>query len=156
MKTILMVCLGNICRSPLAEGILRKKLSEHGIEALIDSAGTSGYHAGENPDQRSIANAKKNGVDISKLISRQFTQADFDRFEHIFVMDQNNYKDVIALARNENDKKKVNMILNMVEPGRHQPVPDPYFGGEDGFQAVHELLDEACEIIASKLKQNNL
>lgn len=149
-----MVCLGNICRSPLAEGILRQKAEKENISLIIDSAGTSNYHTGENPDSRTIANAKKNGVDVSNLKARQFKVADFDSFDHIFVMDSNNYNDVIALARNEKDKTKVEMILNRVYPNSNMNVPDPYFGGEQGFENVFILLDKACDVIIESFKQN--
>lgn len=154
MTTVLMVCLGNICRSPLAEGILRQKAEKENITLKIDSAGTSNYHTGEHPDSRTIANAKKNGVDVSKLKARQFKVADFDSFDHIFVMDSNNYNDVIALARNEKDKAKVEMILNRVYPNSNMNVPDPYFGGEQGFENVFILLDKACDVIIESFKQN--
>lgn len=151
MQKILMVCLGNICRSPLAEGILREKTNQLGISVLIDSAGTSNYHIGEHPDKRTVANALKHGVDISKLKGRQFTTADFDQFDTIFVMDSSNYANVIALARNENDIKKVELILNRLHPNENRAVPDPYFGGEQGFEDVFVLLDRVCSQIASRL-----
>ena len=152
MQKVLMVCLGNICRSPLAEGILRDKTNKLDIQIFIDSAGTSNYHIGQHPDKRTIANALKNGIDISKLKGRQFSEADFDEFDIIFVMDSSNFTNVISLARNENDKKKVELILNRVHPNSNMPVPDPYFGGEEGFQTVFDLLDNACEKIAQSLK----
>ncbi len=153
MKSILMVCLGNICRSPLAEGILRSKAEKYGIKIRIDSAGTSNYHIGEQPDKRTIANALKHGVDLSKLKGRQFTTKDFDDFDIIFVMDSSNYTNVTALARNENDKNKVELILNRQFPDSNKPVPDPYFGGEQGFEDVYNLLDEVCENIITSLKK---
>lgn len=153
MKSVLMVCLGNICRSPLAEGILRSKTQQLNLEIHIDSAGTSNYHIGQPPDKRSIANAKKHGIDISKLKARQFEIEDFDNFDFIFVMDTSNYSDVLALARNENDKQKVDLILNKLNPN-NQSVPDPYFGGEAGFEHVFQLLDNACERIVKSLKDN--
>lgn len=155
MNCVLMVCLGNICRSPLAEGILRSKIEKLHLNILIDSAGTSNYHIGQNPDKRSILNAKKHGIDISKLKARQFTVEDFDKFNLIFVMDTSNYSDVVSLARNEFDKQKVDLILNKINPDSNKPVPDPYHGGEDEFENVFELLDEACEIIAQSLKKIN-
>src|SRR3989338_4814627 len=103
----LMVCLGNICRSPLAEGILRDKAEKLNLDITIDSAGTSNYHIGQHPDNRTVLNAKQHGIDISKLKGRQFQVEDFDKFDTIFVMDSSNYSDVISLARNENDKSKV-------------------------------------------------
>jgi protein-tyrosine phosphatase len=152
---ILMVCLGNICRSPLAEGVLRAKLKERGVENVnVDSAGTSSYHIGDAPDERTIANAKKHGVEISHLKARQFTVNDFDQFNRIYVMDSSNLINVLALARNEEDKKKVEMILNIIHPGQDMAVPDPYFGGEQGFENVFQLLDKACEGIVNDLIYN--
>ena len=147
---ILMVCLGNICRSPLAEGIMRSKLSE---DFTVDSAGTGGWHAGELPDKSSIATAKNRGLDITNQRARQFKKSDFDTFDHIFVMDNSNYKDVLALAPNEEAKSKVKLILNELFPNENIDVPDPYYGGEDGFENVYEMLDQACEEIARKLKR---
>jgi protein-tyrosine phosphatase len=155
MTKILMVCLGNICRSPLAEGILREKTKAAGIDVYIDSAGTSNYHTGEHPDKRTILNAKQHGVDLSQLKARQFTAEDYDAFDTIFVMDSSNYSDVISLSRNNDDKKKVELILNRVYPGSNMSVPDPYFGGEQGFENVFILLDKACEIIVDALQSIN-
>lgn len=147
---ILMVCLGNICRSPLAEGILRSKLSENFI---VDSAGTGGWHAGELPDKRSIAIARLKGLDISNQRARQFKISDFTTFDHIFVMDNTNYKEVLALAPNEATKSKVKLILNEIFPNDNIDVPDPYYGGVDGFENVYNMLDQACDEIARKLKK---
>ena len=149
MTKILMVCLGNICRSPLAEGILKSKLPKDRF--IIDSAGTSNYHIGNSPDRRSVAVAKKYGIDISNLKGRQFNVNDFDAFDLIYVMDQSNYNHVISLVRNEEDKEKVKFILNEIYPDQDYDVPDPYYGGEYGFESVFKMLDEACSIIASKL-----
>ncbi|KAF9660339.1 low molecular weight protein-tyrosine-phosphatase [Tenacibaculum sp. ZH5_bin.1] len=151
MKKILMVCLGNICRSPLAEGILKSKLSSESF--IVDSAGTAGYHVGELPDGRSIEVARKYGIDITNQRSRKFTKADFDKFDMIFAMDQNNYADIVALSENEEQHEKVKMILNELYPDENRSVPDPYYGGGQGFENVYKMLDEACEIIASKLEQ---
>jgi protein-tyrosine phosphatase len=156
MKSILMVCLGNICRSPLAEGILRQKFSEAGINTIkVDSAGTSSYHAGEHPDARSVQNAKSHGVDISNLRARQFTAADFDSFDQIYVMDSSNYQNVISLARDKSDEEKVELLLNKKWPGKNKAVPDPYYEGPDGFETVYRLVEQACdeivrEVIGSK------
>lgn len=146
-----MVCLGNICRSPLAEGILKSKLSSESF--IVDSAGTAGYHVGELPDGRSIEVARKYGIDITNQRSRKFTKADFDKFDMIFAMDQNNYADIVALSENEEQHEKVKMILNELYPDENRSVPDPYYGGGQGFENVYKMLDEACEIIASKLEQ---
>ncbi|MFI0431339.1 low molecular weight protein-tyrosine-phosphatase [Mariniflexile sp. HMF6888] len=150
MTKILMVCLGNICRSPLAEGILKSKLPSDSF--FVDSAGTGDYHIGKNPDSRSIAIARKHGLDISNLRGRQFNVLDFDKFDIIYVMDESNYRNVLLLARNEQDKAKVEFILNEVHPKQNHNIPDPYYGGNDGFENVYNMLDEACSIIATKLQ----
>lgn len=156
VKSILMVCLGNICRSPVAEGIMRSKLESYKLNIEVDSAGTSNYHIGENPDTRSTKNAIKNGIDISKLKARQFKSADFDLFDIIFVMDEQNKSDVLLLARNSNDHSKVKLILSEMPNATHTSVPDPYFGGESGFQLVFDLLNSACENVAHQLSQQSL
>lgn len=145
-----MVCLGNICRSPLAEGILQSKLPHDRF--VVDSAGTGDWHIGRQPDSRSIAVAKSNGLDISRQRGRLFTATDFETNDYIFVMDNSNYKDVMRLAPNAEAKSKVSLILNELFPGENVDVPDPYFGLEDGFSNVYGMLDEVCEIIAEKLK----
>ncbi|PKW29615.1 protein-tyrosine phosphatase [Flavobacterium lindanitolerans] len=145
-----MVCLGNICRSPLAEGILQSKLPRDRF--VVDSAGTGDWHIGRQPDSRSIAVAKSNGLDISRQRGRLFTATDFETNDYIFVMDNSNYKDVMRLAPNAEAKSKVSLILNELFPGENVDVPDPYFGLEDGFSNVYGMLDEVCEIIADKLK----
>ena len=147
-----MVCLGNICRSPLAEGILKSKVFRFKVN--VDSAGTGAYHVGELPDRRSIAIAQANGIDITSQRARKFKVKDFDEFDYIYVMDNSNYRDVLALARNESDKAKVKLILNEVFPGENLDVPDPYYGGEYGFKNVYNMLDQACDIIAKKINPN--
>ena len=145
---ILMVCLGNICRSPLAEGIMRAKLPENYI---VDSAGTVAWHSGQLPDKRSVTTAKNRGLDITNQRARQFKVSDFDTFDYIYVMDNSNYKDVISLAPTEESKSKVRLILNEIFPNENVDVPDPYYGGDDGFENVFDMLDQACEAIARKL-----
>ncbi|SDL03653.1 protein tyrosine phosphatase [Salinimicrobium catena] len=150
MKTrVLMVCLGNICRSPLAEGILRSKVDPEKVE--VDSAATSNYHIGDSPDERSVAVAQKNNLDITYQRGRQFTAEDFELFDRIYVMDISNYRDVMSLARHEEHRQKVSLILNEIFPGENVEVPDPYQGGPEGFHRVYEMLEEACEVIAKKL-----
>ncbi|MHB1146932.1 MAG: low molecular weight protein-tyrosine-phosphatase [Lutibacter sp.] len=149
MTKILMVCLGNICRSPLAEGILKSKLFRANV--VIDSAGTGAYHIDQKPDIRSIAIAKINNINITNQRARKFLVEDFDEFDLIYVMDNANYRDVIEMARNENDTAKVKLILNEVFPNENLDVPDPYLGGDFGFKNVYKMLDEACEIIAKKI-----
>lgn len=144
-----MVCLGNICRSPLAEGILKSKVDTTKIQ--VDSAGTGGWHVGEQPDERSIKVARKNGLDISYQRGRKFSTYDFEQFDHIFVMDNSNYSDVIQLANTEAEREKVQLILDELFPGENVDVPDPYYGGALGFENVYKMLDEACEKIAARL-----
>ena len=146
---ILMVCLGNICRSPLAEGILQSKLPSK--DFIVDSAGTGDWHVGQLPDKRSIAIAKKKGLDITNQRGKHFSSKHFELFDYIYVMDMSNYKNVLNLAPNEKAKSKVNLILNELFPNENVEVPDPYYGGEDGFENVYNILDQACEVIAKKL-----
>lgn len=151
-----MVCLGNICRSPLAEGVLRYKLELKGLHHIrVDSAGTSGYHIGDPPDPRSAKNAKSHGIDISKLRGRQFGLDDFDEFDFIYVMDSSNYQNVLRLARNDSDREKVDFLLNARWPGKNMAVPDPYYGGADGFEKVFLLVEEACDAIVEKIIESN-
>jgi protein-tyrosine phosphatase len=146
---ILMVCLGNICRSPLAEGILASKLPKNKFK--VDSAGTGSWHVGHKPDDRSVAVAKKNKINISEQKGRQFSKSDFDSFDYIYVMDNSNYNDVIELAENQEQKQKVQLILDELFPNEKVDVPDPYFGLPNGFEIVYNMLDEVCDIIAQKL-----
>jgi len=150
MKTkILMVCLGNICRSPLAEAILASKLDP--TKYFVDSAGTAGYHTGELPDRRSIAIARQYGLDISYQRSRKFVRNDFQTFDYIFAMDQSNYTNILRLAETQEDRDKVEMILNQISPNSNAEVPDPYYGGDQGFENVYQMLDEACSVFAKKI-----
>ncbi|MEM8506824.1 MAG: low molecular weight protein-tyrosine-phosphatase [Bacteroidota bacterium] len=148
MTRILMVCLGNICRSPLAEGILSAKVDPALV--FVDSAGTAGYHVGNPPDKRSIAVAKKNGIDISHQKCRKFVASDFKKFDHIYVMDRSNYMDVIAQATAPEDQAKVRLLMNEVNLDITE-VPDPYYGGRDGFEYVFDLVDQACDAIAKNI-----
>jgi protein-tyrosine phosphatase len=152
MTRVLMVCLGNICRSPLAEGILKSKVFN--FKTFVDSAGTGGYHIGSKPDKRSIAIANVNGIDITGQRARKFTVEDFDNFDLIYAMDNSNYEDMVGLARDEKDKAKIVLILNEIFPGENLDVPDPYFGGDFGFKNVYQMLDECCDMIAKKLNPN--
>lgn len=148
-----MVCLGNICRSPLAEGLLASKLPKD--KFIVDSAGTGPWHVGKQPDQRSIATAQKNGLDISCQKGRLFSISDFDTFDYIYVMDSSNYSDIIKMAKKDAHKSKVSLILDELFPGEKVDVPDPYYGLQNGFDTVYEMLNEACEIIADKLKKKH-
>ena len=146
-----MVCLGNICRSPLAEGILQSKVNQDFIQ--VDSAGTAAYHVGELPDERSIAVAKKYGIDLTNQRARKFIIQDFDVFDLIYAMDESNYQNILELARKEVDESKVQLILNETNPDSNESVPDPYYGGKDGFENVYNMLDEACGVIANKINE---
>ena len=149
MIKVLMVCLGNICRSPLAEGILQSKINTDKV--FVDSAGTAAYHIGNLPDERSIDVARKYGIDITNQRARKFTVKDFDNFDFIYAMDESNYQNILLLARSKEDKNKVEMILNETKSNQNLSVPDPYYGGNQGFENVYKMLDEACEVIANKL-----
>ena len=155
MKTrVLMVCLGNICRSPLAEGILKSKVDPEKV--FVDSAGTGDWHVDSEPDKRSIAIASKNGLDISQQRGRQFSKKDFQDFDHIFVMDNSNFKDVIAIAETDEERQKVHLILDEIFPSENVDVPDPYHGGDQGFENVYMMLDEATDEIKRKLESGEL
>lgn len=146
MEKILFVCLGNICRSPVAEGIMLHLIEQHKLhdKIRVDSAGTAGYHVGAAPDHRTVRNAKKNGVDLSQLRARQLTQRDFEEFDRIFVMDDNNYTDVHALTRDKSHISKGDYLLNLSHAGQNLPVPDPYYGDERHFEEVFHLVHKAC------------
>jgi len=146
---ILMVCLGNICRSPLAEGILQDKADRVGLHWTEDSAGTAGYHIGETPHHLSQKVAKLNGIDISNQKGRKFQKEDILYYDKIYVMDNSNYNDVKDICGNNWKEEKVDLLLNELFPGEDRDIPDPWYGGEDGFQVVFEMIDRACERIVS-------
>lgn len=149
MTRILMVCLGNICRSPLAHGLLQSKLPED--KFYVDSAGTGNYHIGNPPDSRSIAVAKKHRLDISMQCARQFKVSDFDAFDYIYAMDQSNFSDIISLARNTDDIAKTKLFLEANPSVANKNVPDPYHGDQRDFESVYTLIDQTCQLIASQL-----
>ena len=149
-KRILMVCLGNICRSPLAHGIMAQMLPD----SFVDSAGTGSYHIGSPPDPRSIKVAKQNGIDIRYHSARQFKTKDFGDFDHIYVMDRQNYRDVVAKANISAEVDKVELICEAADMGS-VAVPDPYYGDDDGFQKVFDLVNTACERIVKKWGGND-
>ena len=152
---VLMVCLGNICRSPLAEGILRQKVEELGLEWSIDSAGTGAWHVGEKPDVRSIRVAEEYSIDITELRARQFSSADFDRFDWIIAMDESNF-DFIQRKESEQSRAKVTLMLEFLHPGQNKSIPDPYFGGEPGFYNIFNLLDKACDAMIKSIQKDAL
>jgi len=145
-----MVCLGNICRSPLAEGILAHKTKQ--LEIKVDSAGTAAYHIGKLPDKRSIEIADKYNINLRNQRARQFSRIDFDKFDIIYAMDTNNLAHLISLTETKKELKKIRLILNEINPGACESVPDPYYGGENGFQNAYNMLNEACDKIVKNLE----
>jgi protein-tyrosine phosphatase len=152
MTKILMVCTGNICRSPMAEGLMQKKIQDHGLNAAVDSCGFESFHLGDNPDYRAVKIMKRNGIDISKHTMRLFRQQDFDKFDLICVMDQTHHRNVMRYARNDADRQKVDFIMNATDHSSNAIVPDPYYGDESDFELTYDLLDRATDAIARKLK----
>ena len=147
-----MVCLGNICRSPLAQGILEEKTKD--LDVYVDSAGTAGYHIGEKPDERSIEIAKKYNIDITTQRARKFSIEDFKKFDKIYAMDVSNYNNILSLSNNESDQNKVSLILSETESAENlKSVPDPYYGGEEGFENIYWMLNNVCETIKKKLEK---
>lgn len=146
-----MVCLGNICRSPLAEGVLKEKLKRLNKEAFVDSAAVIAYHEGQNPDPRSTAIALKYGIDISTQTGRQIKPIDFETFHEIYAMDKHVYDQILMLAKTETQKEKVILFMETKYPGSGREVPDPYYGGPEGFENVYRMIDEVCDIIAERV-----
>lgn len=151
MKKILFVCTGNICRSPMAEGILREKLKKLRVPAELDSCGFESFHAGDHPDNRAVATLKKHGIDISSHSARLFTIRDLKYFDHIYVMDASHYNKIMRIISDDQDRKKVDFIMNAVSPGSNTPVPDPWYDDLTAFEHVYYLLDDACESIANRM-----
>ena len=143
---ILMVCLGNICRSPLAEGILQKKVDENGLNWQVDSAGTGSWHVGDLPDPRSIKTARAHGIDLTGQRARLFKAEDLTTFDLIFAMDSSNYQNILQSATTDTQRDKVKLIMNEAEPGKNIAVPDPY-RDDDGFEAVFQMLNNATSKI---------
>jgi len=149
---VLFVCLGNTCRSPMAEGILKNIYHNKGITGTVESAGFQSFQPNNSPDPRAISVAKNHGIDISQKKTRLFQKTDFDRFDRIFVMDTKNRNDVLDLVRNENDRKKVDYLMNTIEPGSNKTVPDPYLNGVEDYEKVFISLEKAChKIVQSTL-----
>ena len=147
---ILMVCLGNICRSPLAEGILQKKIAEAGLGWQVDSAGTNGYHTGEGPHSLSQKVALINDIDISKQVSRKFVKEDIECFDKIYAMADDVMEQMKIIAGNKFDRSKVDLLLNELYPGQNRDVPDPWSGPETGYHKVFDLIDKACDALVEK------
>lgn len=151
---VLMVCLGNICRSPLAEGILQYKAEQLGLNWHIDSAGTGGYHIGEPPHRLSQKVARLNGIDISNQCARQFVKEDMNLFDRIYVMDANNYNEVKRISGQFWNPQKTDLLLNALHPGENRGVPDPWYGTEQGYHDVFDMVSKACDNILDKYKNN--
>jgi protein-tyrosine phosphatase len=149
---VLMVCLGNICRSPLAEGILQHYAWKAGLQLTVESAGTGNWHISEHPHPLSTKVAKLNGIDISKQRARQFVKEDFERFDIIYVMDSGNYNEVKRISGHLFDETKIDLLLNESYPGQNRNVPDPWFGEEDGYHKVFDMIHKACEQVIEKHK----
>lgn len=151
---ILMVCLGNICRSPLAEGILQKKAEDAGLDWVVDSAGTNGYHTGEAPHHLSQKVARKNGLDISCQVARRFTADDFERYDKIYAMANDVLADMRRISGAKFNQEKADLFLNVLQPGKNMDVPDPWFGEEDGYHEVYALIDKTCSLIVQNYLAN--
>ncbi len=145
-----MVCLGNICRSPLAEGVLKHKAFAGGKNWVIESAGTNGYHVGEAPHKLSQKVAGLNGIDISKQRARQFTVADFDRYDMIYVMADEVIAEMRWISGTGYDESKVKLLMDEVHPGKQMDVPDPWYGPEPGYHEVYDMIERACDEIIKK------
>jgi protein-tyrosine phosphatase len=154
MKKILMVCLGNICRSPMAEGIVRDEFAKHGIDIQVDSAGTAAYHVGEAADERGQAELAKHNIDISDERAMKLSPYHLEEYDMIYAMDRHNYADILSLCKDEEERKKVDMFMNLSHPGKHISVPDPYYGGDEGFSKVYEMLKESAEKLVENIKNN--
>ena len=144
---ILMVCLGNICRSPLAEGILKKKALQAGLNWTIDSAGTNGFHTGQAPHHLSQKVARQNNIDISQQISRNFNTEDFNYYDKIFAMAGDVITDMKRISGKDFNTNKATLFLNELQPGQNRDVPDPWFGDEDGYHEVFDLINKTCDAI---------
>jgi len=149
---ILIVCLGNICRSPLAEGVLKHKAKKAGLNWTVDSAGTNGYHIGEAPHRLSQKVAKLNGIDICEQKARQFLKEDFDRYDKIYAMADDVLDEMKRIAKNKYDSSRVDLFLNELHPGQNASVPDPWYGPEPGYHEVYKLIDETCDRIIEKYR----
>ena len=153
---LLMVCLGNICRSPLAEGIMQHKAALAGLGWTVESAGTGSWHIGEPPHHLSQKTARQYGIDISGQRARRFTAADMDHFDHIFFMDENNLEDARRMAGARWNPKKASLLMSWVPESPHTAVPDPYFGEEEGYHEVFHMISQACDAFIARQISTNI
>ena len=144
-----MVCLGNICRSPMAEGVVKNEFLKKNIDVIVDSCGTAAYHVGEGADGRAQAELLKHGIDISDERAQKFIPAFFGDYDYIFAMDKQNYKDIIAQAKTQKEHDKVSLFMNLSLPGEDVSVPDPYYGGDEGFSEVYKMIKLSAEVLVS-------
>jgi protein-tyrosine phosphatase len=149
----LMVCLGNICRSPIAEGVMNEKLRQRSLNGRADSAGVLSYHSGENPDSRAVKVAAQYQVDIKNQIARQFRRSDFNEFDYILTMDRSVHAEILQMAQTDMERSKVHLFLEFAGASEITEVPDPYYGGPEGFDMVFKLIDEGCNRILARLEK---
>ncbi len=156
MINVLFVCLGNICRSPSGEGVFRALVKEDGLEQdfFIDSAGTSAYHAGDGADNRMKRHASRRNIQLTSL-SRQLVRKDFEKFDIILAMDGNNYEEILSLDRKSEYRNKISMMTDYSTLYKNWDVPDPYYGGEAGFEEVLNILEESCRGLLAAIKNSN-
>jgi protein-tyrosine phosphatase len=147
---ILMVCLGNICRSPLAEGILQDKALKAGLNWKIESAGTDTYHVGEAPHPLSQKVARENGIDICNQRARRFAAEDFEKFDKIYALAEDVLYEIRRIARNRFDGSKIDLLMNELYPGKNMAVPDPWYGSEEGYHKAYQMIEAACDAIVTK------
>jgi len=147
---ILMVCLGNICRSPIAEGVLRNKVQQHGLNWVVESAGTESYHIGEGPHRHSQKICRVNGIDISGQRAAKFTAGDFARYDKIYAFADDVYREIERIGGKHADMKKVDYFLNELHEGQNASVPDPYYGSEDGYAGVFDMINKTCDAIIAR------
>lgn len=145
-----MVCLGNICRSPIAEGLMQHKINQHGLNWQVESAGTESYHIGSAPHRHSQEICRSNGIDISMQRARQFDIRDFERFDKIYALADDVYDEIKRMSGRKADMSKVELLLNELNPGGNESVPDPYYGGADGYIFVYDIIDQTCDAIIKK------
>ncbi|MBZ0098985.1 MAG: low molecular weight phosphotyrosine protein phosphatase [Taibaiella sp.] len=147
-----MVCLGNICRSPIAEGLMLHKIQQYGLDWQVDSAGTESYHIGSAPHRHSQDICQRNGIDICHQRARQFSRKDFERYDKIYALAEDVYEEIQRIGGKDADMNRVDLLLNELNPGSNESVPDPYYGGADGYIFVYELIERSCEAIIAKYK----